>query len=460
MPSFKGLVLAAGMGKRMNSKKAKALHEVCGIPILDHIIKALTSAGATEVVVVVGHEGNQIVDHLDGKYPVVWQHEQLGTGHATMQAEEIFSDYSGNILVMPGDTPLIRPETISQLVMSQQDTKSETSFLTLELDDPRAYGRIVRDKHGKFLSITEYKEATDVIKAIKEVNSGIYCFNSNILFKELKSITNKNEQGEYYLTDVLQNIDDVNVVRIKDATEGMGVNSKVELSQAESVMRERKCLSLMEEGVTIIDPKSTFVDSNVVVGNDTVLFPFTYIKGETTIGSDCVIGPNANITDCIIGDNNRIKECHIISSEIGNNCDVGPYCYIRPGSQIHNNVKIGDFVEIKNSKVGEGSKVPHLSYIGDSVIGKQVNVGCGSITCNYDGAKKYHTVIEDGAFIGSNSNLIAPVIIGKDAYIASGSTITEDVPAKALAIARCKQQNKDGWTLKKKQISKIEIKED
>jgi len=455
MSEFVGIILAAGIGKRMKSNLPKPLHKVCGIPIIDHIICCLQNCNIKQLITVVGHKGEILSEHLKERTEIVWQMNQLGTGDAVIQTEEILSDYNGNILVLPGDTPLIKSDSLISLMKKHEDSGAIATILTMELDDPASYGRIVRDESKKFVSITEYKDASDEIKRIKEVNTGIYCFNSKALFRALKNINNNNEQKEYYLTDVLGILvhDGVKVetVKITDPLEALGINSRQELAVAEVIMRDRKRAQLMSYGVTLIDPKTTFVDSNVVIGSDTVIMPFVYITNGTKIGNDCVIGPNVNIEKSNIGNGNNIKECHIVDSTIGDDCNIGPYCYIRPGSVISDRVKLGDFVEIKNTSIGEGTKVPHLSYIGDSTVGCKVNIGCGTITCNYDGFKKYRTVIEDGAFIGSNSNLVAPVTVEKGSYVASGSTITSTVPAGSLGIARCKQDIKEGWADRKRE---------
>ena len=453
-----GLVLAAGMGKRIKSNKPKALHEVGGLPIIDHVIRSLNRANINEIIVVVGCEGEQIQEHLKDKVKYVWQKEQLGTAHAVMQAEEILKNFSGDVVVLPGDAPLIKPETIIELLFVHKDDNSAASVLTMELEDAASYGRIIRDERNQFEKIVEFKDASDDVRKIKEVNSGSYCFNSKNLFSSLLEISNDNSQKEYYLTDTLEILRKKNlpisVVKMKDSREGLGVNSRRELAMIEEIMRDLKRVELMDEGVTLIDPKSTFIDYSVIIGRDTVIKPFCTISGDTVIGSDCVIGPSANISNCIIGDSNEISTGFMSDSTILNNCHIGPYFRIRPGTRLSNGVKVGHFVELKNTQVGEFSKIPHLSYLGDAIIGKEVNVGCGVITCNYDGLNKYHTIIEDKCFIGSNSNLIAPVVVGEEAYVASGSTIDQDVEPSSLAIARCRQENKTGWVKRRKSIQK------
>lgn len=455
MSEFVGIILAAGIGKRMKSELPKPLHKVCGLPIIDHIVSSLQNSNINRLITVVGHKGEFLCDHLKDRSEIVWQRQQLGTGDAVIQAEEILAGYDGNILILPGDAPLIRSESLISLMKKHEETGPSATLLTMELNDPASYGRIVRDESGKFISITEFKDASEEIKKIREVNTGIYCFKSKDLFMALDHINDDNEQSEYYLTDVLGILAemDLNVETVKtdDPNEALGINSRQELSVAESIMRDRKRKQLMSDGVTLIDPPSTFVDFDVEIGQDTVIMPFSIIANGTKIGRECLIGPNVDIDNCRIGDGNRIKECHMVEATVGSNCCIGPYCYMRPGTVVADHVKLGDFVEIKNTTIGEGTKVPHLSYIGDSTVGSRVNIGCGTITCNYDGFKKHRTVIEDEAFIGSNSNLVAPVTVEKGSYVASGSTITSTVPAGSLAIARCKQEIKDGWAERRKE---------
>jgi bifunctional UDP-N-acetylglucosamine pyrophosphorylase/glucosamine-1-phosphate N-acetyltransferase len=438
MTSFVGLVLAAGLGKRMKSSLPKALHQVAGQPMIDHVIGTLIKSGASRVITVVGHEGHILQEHLAGRSETVWQHEQLGTGHAAAQAGPALAGYAGNVIVIPGDVPLLSASAIQNLVEAHETRGYAATVLTMVVDDPDEYGRVVRDPSGHVSSIVEYRDASDEIRAVREVNTSVYCFNNHNLFNALPLLSNDNQQGEYYLTDVIsvlisQNLP-VGAVALDDASEGMGINSRVGLAAAEQAMRDRKRRSLMEDGVTLVDPASAFIDTQVTIGRDTVIMPFTVISGSTSIGESCSIGPYVHIRDSAIGDG----------------CNVGPFAFVRPGTVLGARVKVGDFVEVKNSRVGEGTKIPHLSYIGDAVLGAGINIGAGTITCNYDGAAKHTTVIDDGAFVGANSNLVAPVRVGQNAYIATGSTVTTDVPAEALAIARARQENKDGWVAKRR----------
>ena len=438
MTSFVGLVLAAGLGKRMKSSLPKALHQVAGQPMIDHVVGTLIESGASRVITVVGHEGHILQEHLAGRSETVWQHEQLGTGHAAAQAGPALAGYSGNVVVIPGDVPLLSTSSIQNLVEEHESHGYVATVLTMVVDDPGEYGRVVRDASGHVSSIVEYRDASDEIRAVREVNTSVFCFSSHDLFSALPLLSNDNQQREYYLTDVISVLISkklpVGAVTLDDASEGMGINSRAALARAEQAMRDRKRRELMEDGVTLVDPASTFIDMQVKIGCDTVIMPFTVILGSTSIGESCNIGPYVYIRD----------------SSLGNGCNIGPFTFVRPGTVLGDRVKVGDFVEVKNSRVGEGTKIPHLSYIGDAVLGAGINIGAGAITCNYDGAAKHTTVIDDGAFIGANSNLVAPVRVGQNAYIATGSTVTTDVPAEALAIARARQENKDGWVARRR----------
>lgn len=438
MESFVGVLLAGGMGKRMHSELPKTIHHVAGSPMIDHAIGTLASAGATRTIVVVGYKGELIEDHLAGRAQIVWQHEQLGTGHAAMQAIPALETYEGVVLVVPGDVALLRTSTVQSLVEQHVSSGCSATLLTMILEDPAAYGRVIRDSNEKVTSIIEYRDASEEIRAVREVNTGVYCFDCQELIKALPKITDQNDQREYYLTDVIGVFvaegKPVGAMALNDPLEGLGINSRVELAQAEQVLRCRKRIELMEQGVTIVDPSSTHIDMGVQVGHDTVIQPFTVLSGQTSIGKSCNIGPYVCINDGVCGDF----------------CNIGPFSYIRPGTILADKVKVGDFVEVKNSNVGHGTKIPHLSYVGDANLGSGVNIGAGTITCNYDGVVKNRTTVEDGAFVGANSNLVAPVRVGREAYIATGSTVTSDVPAGALGIARARQENKDGWVARRR----------
>lgn len=445
----KAVVLAAGKGTRMKSKLPKVLHKVCGKPMVEHVLEATSGAGIEENIVVVGFGAEKVEELLGQKAKFVYQKEQLGTGHAVLQAKDVLADYAGKLLVVCGDTPLLTSETLNQLLVKHERKGAAATILTAFLDNPTGYGRIIRNAGGSVLKIVEEKDADPEEKEVREVNTGTYCFDSKSLFAALEEISPNNAQGEYYLTDVIalfvkQGLR-VDGVHVDDVLETMGINSRKHLAEAEFLMNQRTLDRLMDEGVTIIDPRTTMIQRGVSIGKDTVIQPFTIIEGDTIIGEDCVIGPGTRINQSRVGNGTIIEHSTIVESILGNEVKVGPYAYIRPGTVAHDKVKIGDFVEVKKSVIGTGSKIPHLSYVGDAQIGTDVNVGAGTITCNYDGKYKYQTVIEDGAFIGSNTNLVAPVKVGQNAVIGAGSTLSKDVPSSALGIARAKQRNIENW---------------
>ncbi|AVX29681.1 UDP-N-acetylglucosamine pyrophosphorylase /glucosamine-1-phosphate N-acetyltransferase [Carboxydocella thermautotrophica] len=449
MEGLAAVILAAGKGTRMKSRLPKVLHPVGGQPMVSHVMAACRTAGAQPVVLVIGHGAEQVQATLGPEQVYVEQKEQLGTGHAVMQAETVLRDFEGDILVVCGDTPLLRGETLAALAQYHRQQEAVATVLTMTLANPTGYGRIIRDEQGQVAAIVEEKDATPEQKAIREVNSGTYCFQAQALFAALQQITPNNAQGEYYLTDVLaifrQQGQKVAAWQLSDDTEVMGINDRVALAEANRLFRERINRQQMLAGVTILDPATTYIEAEVKIGADTVIYPNTHLTGKTTIGAGCQIGPDTKIMDSQIGDGVEIQFSVVLQAEIGNDCTIGPFAYLRPGTHLAAGVKVGDFVEIKNAVIGQGSKVPHLSYIGDAEIGSGVNIGAGTITCNYDGYKKSKTIIGDGAFIGSNSNLVAPVTIGAGSLVAAGSTIVKDVPADALGVARAPQKNREGW---------------
>ncbi|WAA09485.1 bifunctional UDP-N-acetylglucosamine diphosphorylase/glucosamine-1-phosphate N-acetyltransferase GlmU [Fervidibacillus albus] len=446
------IVLAAGQGTRMKSKLYKVLHPVCGKPMVQHVIENVQGIEVKKLITVVGHGAEKVQEVLAGKSQFVLQEEQLGTAHAVMQAKQLLKDQDGTTLVICGDTPLIKKETLEAMVDQHEMNGSHVTVLTAKADDPTGYGRIIRNEKGHVERIVEHKDATEEEKKVTEINAGTYCFDNRSLFSALDKVTNDNAQGEYYLPDVLEIIKKegktVSAYMTDDFSETLGVNDRVALSRAEKVMRKRINESHMKNGVTIIDPDQTYIDADVEIGSDTVIYPGTMIKGRTMIQSDCVIGPNTEIIDSSIGEMTTVRQSVVTESNIGRNVQIGPYAHIRPSSDIDDEVRIGNFVEIKKSTFGKGSKASHLSYIGDADVGQHVNIGCGTITVNYDGTNKHKTIIEDDAFVGCNSNLIAPVTIGKDAYVAAGSTITHNVPGQALSIARARQVNKENYSSK------------
>ncbi|UVI33504.1 bifunctional UDP-N-acetylglucosamine diphosphorylase/glucosamine-1-phosphate N-acetyltransferase GlmU [Paenibacillus spongiae] len=446
------IVLAAGQGKRMKSKLYKVLHQVCGKPMLGHVLQTVREAECERTVVVVGHGAEAVQAYVGDGAEFVLQEQQFGTGHAVMQTEELLAEEEGTTVILYGDTPLVTAGTIQQLLELHTRAEAAATVLTAVMPNPQGLGRIIRDEAGRVQRIVEQKDCSPEQTAIKEINTGMYCFNNRKLFEALKQVTNDNAQGEYYLTDVLEILNQagetVEAFCAPDFAEGIGVNDRVGLAEAEQLMRERIVRRHQVEGVTVIDPLSTYIEADVVIGSDTILYPGTFLRGRTVIGQDCVIGPNADITNTTIGNEATVKYSVVVDSEIGNTSAVGPFAYLRPGSKLGAGCKIGDFVELKNAEIGDGSKVSHLSYVGDAKVGKDVNIGCGAITVNYDGYNKSLTEIGDDAFVGSNVNLIAPVTIGDGAYIVAGSTITKDVPAGDMAIARERQVNKTGYAEK------------
>ena len=455
--NFKAIILAAGKGTRMKSKFPKVVHKVCGKEMVNHVIDVSKNSGVNDIVVILGHESETVKEKLPKDTMIAMQTEQLGTGHAVIMAKEYIND-EDTIVVLCGDTPLVKEETLKKLFDYHLENEYHATVLTTCVDNPTGYGRIIRDENQDLLKIVEQKDANEEEKKAKEINSGIYCFNGKSLRESLDLLDNKNAQGEYYLTDTIKIMRDkgqkVGAFNGSTIEELMGVNSRVELSKAEEIMRRRINESHMVNGVTIIDTNSTYIESNVEIGNDTIVYPGTMLQGNTKIGSSCIIGMNSSITNSQIGNYTEVESSTIVDSIVGENTTVGPYAYLRPNSNIGNNVKIGDFVEVKNATIEDNSKASHLSYIGDAHVGKNVNIGCGVVFVNYDGKNKFKSVVKDGAFIGSNSNLVAPVTVEEKGYIATGSTITEDVPQGALAIARQRQVVKEGWVENQQQKDK------
>ena len=408
------IIMAAGKGTRMKSNKSKLVHEIYGKSLVTRVVEVAEKIGSDEIIAVVGHLREQVQEILGDRVKYAYQDELLGTGHAVMQARKYLEGKKGKVVILYGDVPILRPETLKNLVSKSMKNKEYATLLTAKYENPTGYGRIIRDEGGNIKAIVEEKDADPLQKKIKEINSGIYCFDIEELLKALKKVNNDNAQGEYYLTDVIKIMNDdglkTGAVIVEDNTEILGVNDRSQLELLTRVLRMRINAEHMANGVTIEDSNSTYIYDDVEIGTDTVIHPNTIIKNNVVIGEDCEIGPNA---------------------------------YIRENCEIANNVKIGNFVELKKVKVGEGTKIPHLSYIGDTEIGTNGNVGCGTITCNYDGKNKNKTIIGNNAFIGSNTNLVAPVTLGDDVLIAAGSTITEDVPSGKLGIARERQINKD-----------------
>ncbi|WP_339186094.1 MULTISPECIES: bifunctional UDP-N-acetylglucosamine diphosphorylase/glucosamine-1-phosphate N-acetyltransferase GlmU [Brevibacillus] len=460
MSKIHAVVLAAGQGTRMKSKLYKVLHPVCGKPMVQHVVDTLASMRVEDVVVVVGHGADTVQATLGERVAYALQKEQLGTAHAVQQAASFLQAKEGTTFILYGDVPLLSEETLTALLHFHEDQKAAATVLTAVLPDPTGYGRIVRNDSGEVMEIVEHKDASDEVRAIREINTGIYCFDNQKLWNALAQVKNDNVQGEYYVTDCIgilrQAGEKVVAFEAADPDETMGVNDRAQLSEAEAYMRKRIAVRHMKNGVSIIDPLSTYIEADVTIGSDTILQPGTYLRRGTTIGSDCVIGPQADLSNTKVADGVTISYSVLVDAKVDEQATVGPFAYVRPGTEIGPQTKIGDFVELKNAKIGKGTKIPHLSYVGDAEIGEGVNIGCGTITVNYDGAVKHKTVVQDGSFIGCNTNLVAPVTVGKNAYVAAGSTINQDVPDDALAIARERQVNKPGYANKLPRKSKKE----
>ena len=443
------IVLAAGAGTRMKSKKPKVAHEVMGKPLVRWVLDAAAGAGVDRTVVVVGHCADQVIPLVEGRGEIVEQAERKGTGHAVDMCREAFEGFEGSIVVLSGDCPLITSATIRELIRSRERANAAVVVLTMKLDDPTGYGRIIRSTTGQVDRIVEQKDTTPLEASVTECNSGFYCFDAKVLFEALTKVSNDNAQGEYYLTDV------VGICRTMgravlafpaaDPSECLGVNSRAQLAEATKVAQRRINAAYMDAGVTMMDPDQVWIGPDVRIDPDVELLPQTYLTGATEIGEDSIIGPNTRLTDTKVGRGCRVEETVAIESQIDDYATCGPRAYLRPGAHLCEHAKAGTHVEIKKSTVGRGSKVPHLSYIGDTTIGEGVNIGAGSITCNYDGYHKFPTTIGDGAFIGSSTMMVAPVNIGAGSIVGAGSVIAHDVPDDALALTRPEQVTKDGW---------------
>lgn len=450
------VILAAGKGTRMKSATPKVLHAAGGLALVEHVLRAADALNPATTLLVVGHLADRVKDAL-AKRPglrFALQEPQLGTGHALLQAEPFLSGARGTVVLLSGDVPLLRPETLVQLVQHHESAGAAATVLTARVSGPHEYGRIVRE-NGRIAAIVEHKDATPAQRRIDEINSGIYAFALEPLFDALRSIGSANAQGEYYLPDLVGIYRSlgkvVETLMLDDARQILGVNSRRELADVSAILKTTKNDALMASGVSLVDPATAYIGPDVEIGADTTIHPNVYLEGRTRIGSNCQIHAGVRIIDSTIDDGAVIHNyCVITESHVAAGAQLGPFAHLRPQSDIGENAKVGNFTELKKTKLGKGSKAPHLSYLGDAVIGEKVNIGAGTITCNYDGTRKSPTVIEDGAFIGSDTQLVAPVRIGKGAYVAAGSSIVEDVPAGALGIARGKQINKPGWVEKKK----------
>ena len=451
---FTSVILAAGMGTRMKSKMPKVLHKVCGKPLSKWVIDASKAAGADKVCAVVGHKAETVKEVLGDVCEFALQAEQKGTGHAVMQAIDVIKNSKGEVVILNGDTPLITAETINKAIEYHKNNGNQATVITAILDDATGYGRIVRDNDGSVLKIVEQKDASEEEKKINEVNSGMYVFDAQSLVYALDKITPNNAQGEYYLTDTLEILlsagKKIGGYAISDNDEIRGINDRVQLNEDEKIMQKRINEYHMRNGVTMRNPESVYIEDGVEIGNDTEICQNVTIKSGTKIGSDCVIGSGSMLDRAVIHDGVDVLSSVILESEVDEGTHVGPFAYIRPNCHVGKEVKVGDFVELKNSNIDDGTKISHLTYIGDSDVGKRVNFGCGTVTCNYDGKKKYRTTIGDDCFVGCNTNFVSPINVGDGVYIAAGSTITEDIPENSLSIARARQVNKEGWKDKRK----------
>ncbi len=444
------VILAAGDGTQMRSQRAKALHSVLGRPMVQYPVDLCLRLGVKRVLVVVGAQAEKVKEVLAGR-PVEFIHqgESQGTAHAVLQTESALAGFDGPVLVLAGDTPLLRDETVVKLLEVQASTGAVVTLLTAEVECPTGYGRIIRDGHGRLRRIVEEVEATNQEKCIREINAGVYCFAGSVLFEGLKYVEASHVKGEFFLPEVIRVFVDqgqrMYTLLTPDPTEALGINTRAELAQAAAILRQRVHERLMAAGVTLVDPAATYIDDTVQIGPDTVVYPGVTLQGATTIGAGCELYPHCRIRDAHLDDGVRVLDGSIIlESDIAESCVIGPYAHLRPASRLKRKAKVGNFWEVKKAVIGAGSKVPHLAYIGDTVIGERVNIGAGTITCNYDGFAKHETVVEDDVFVGSNTNLVAPVTVGKGAIIAAGSTITESVPPDAVAFGRAAQVTKEG----------------
>ncbi|MGQ9646198.1 MAG: bifunctional UDP-N-acetylglucosamine diphosphorylase/glucosamine-1-phosphate N-acetyltransferase GlmU [Thermodesulfobacteriota bacterium] len=449
------IILAAGKGTRMRSDLVKVLHPLLGVPMLSYPIElSLKGIQAKKTIVVVGHQAEKIKETFpDPNIHFVLQEKQLGTGHAVLQALPFLESFSGAVLILCGDVPLVKPETLRSFRDTFWRNESNLSVLTAVVEDPSGYGRIVRGPTGWLERIVEEKDASEEEKLIREINTGIFCIKVSFLLDGLKEIGKENAQGEYYLTDLVE-IGRRRGIRcsahmVANPTEVMGINTRADLALANEVLRQEKAMDLMLSGVTIIDPKTAYVDRRVEVGRDTLLHPNCMLQGKTRIGERCVIESNVRIVDSVIGNEVLIRSNSVITeSKIDDGASIGPFAHLRPLTEIKSKAKIGNFVEVKKSVIGRGTKANHLTYIGDSLIGEEANIGAGTITCNYDGYEKHQTIIGDRVFVGSNVELVAPVKVGNRSSIGAGTTVTKDIPEGALAISRVRQKNIKGWSKK------------
>ena len=445
------VVLAAGEGKRMKSKTPKALHKAAGKALTGWVVDAAKEATGTEPVLVIGSGADAVREYFGDSVRYAMQEQQLGSGHAVMAAREFLAG-DGYAIVVAGDMPLIKAETLRSIAQRTQEKALGVCLLTAVIPDPRGYGRVIREGAG--VRIVEHRDATDAERAVKEVNLSVYCFYIPALLKALDGLRANNDQGEYYITDCVHDIVKqgyaAEAVVCEDPDEYIGVNDRVQLAEAARLLRKRINNGLMMDGVTILDPDSTYIESGVTVGQDAVIHPGVTLEGNTVIGEDAILYPGSRIYNSTVGKGTKVQNSVLLDSVVGDNSMIGPYAYLRPKTVVGNGCRVGDFVEVKNAVIHDGAKVSHLSYIGDGEIGEKTNVGCGVVFVNYDGQKKSKTTVGKNAFVGCNANLIAPVTIGDGAYVAAGSTVTDDVEPDSLCIARSRQTVIPGWAKKRR----------
>ena len=451
------VILAAGKGTRMKSNLPKVLHRLAGRTLIEHVLHTARELQPASTVLVVGHGADEVQASLAGQDGLVFavQAPQLGTGHALLQAAPALRGKTGSVLLLYADVPMLQPSTLSRLLETHRSAKAAATVLTAEPDDPYGYGRIVRDERERISRIVEERDASSEVRAIKEVNSGIYVFQLEGLFESLNALATDNVQDEYYLTDLVAIYHEqgrtFETLCLDSADELRGVNSRVDLAELSRLMRARKTREVMLAGATLEDPATTLIDADVSIGMDTIVGQTVRLEGTTTIGERCRIHAGSRLTNARIGDDVTVLDYTVIvNSTVANGAVLGPFTHIRPDSSVGQRAHVGNFVELKKTSLGDGSKANHLAYLGDATIGSKVNIGAGTITCNYDGELKHPTIIEDGAFIGSDSQLVAPVRVGAGAYVAAGSSITHDVPADALALARARQETKIGWAARRR----------
>jgi bifunctional UDP-N-acetylglucosamine pyrophosphorylase / glucosamine-1-phosphate N-acetyltransferase len=451
MDGVTAIILAAGEGKRMRSRRQKVLHPLCGRPLIGYALRVARTV-ADRLVMVVSPSADEVTAVAGDGVVAVEQGERLGTGHAVLQARRACGE-AATVLVLPSDMPLLTAETFERLVAHHAATGAAVTVLTAHVAEPHGYGRVLRQR-GRVTRIVEEREATDDQKQISEINTAVYCFDARRFWPALAEVRPNNDQGEYYLTDVVgilaRSGGRVEAITVADPAEALGVNDRRQLAAVAAIQRRRILDRLMESGVTIIDPSTTYVEDTVTIGPDTIIYPQVLIEGASVIGSECVVQSGCQIRSCRLGDRVQLKPyCVMTDSVVEDDAQLGPFCHLRPQAMIGPHARVGNFVEVKNSRLGRGTKAPHLSYIGDATVGEGVNVGAGTITCNYDGTAKHETRIGDRVFVGSNTTLVAPITVGEGAYVAAGSTVTRDVPPGALALGRAQQVDKPGWTERK-----------